>query len=78
MAIVTVTSKGQIAIPAKTRKRMGIEKGTRLYVEERGDEIVMKPVTPEFLDRTAGILRGSVSLSRKLLESRALDRKREE
>ena len=77
MAIVTVTSKGQIAIPAQTRKRLGIVQGTRLYVEERDDEIVMRPITSEFLDRAAGILKGSSSLSKKLLRERARERKRE-
>lgn len=77
MPISTVTSKGQIAIPAPIRKRFGIEKGTRLYVEERGEEIVLKPITPEYLDKMAGVLKGSTSLSRKLLEERAADRDRE-
>ena len=39
MSIVTVTSKGQIAIPAHIRRRFGIEKDTRLYMEDRGEEI---------------------------------------
>lgn len=77
MTIATVTSKGQIAIPAPIRKRLGIHQGTRLYVEERGEEIVLKPLNPEYLDRTAGILKGPVSLSRKLLEERAVDRQQE-
>ena len=34
MSIATVTSKGQIAIPAHMRKRLGIKEGTRLYIEE--------------------------------------------
>ena len=77
MSIATVTSKGQIAIPAHIRRRFGIEKGTRLYVEERGEEIVLTPLTPEYLDRTAGILKGGTSLTRKLLQERAADRDRE-
>ena len=77
MAIATVTSKGQIAIPALIRKRLGIHKGTRLYVEERGEEIVLKPLNAEYLDRTAGVLKGPTCLSRKLLEDRAADRQRE-
>jgi AbrB family looped-hinge helix DNA binding protein len=77
MAIATVTGKGQIAIPASIRKRLGIHKGTRLHVEERGEEIVLKPLNVEHLDRMAGILKGPVSLSRKLLEARAVDRQQE-
>ena len=77
MSIATVTSKGQIAIPVRIRRRFGIEKGTRLYIEERGEEIVLKPLTPEYLDRTAGILNDGPSLTKKLLQERAADRDRE-
>ena len=74
MPIATVTSKGQIAIPARIRRNCGIEKGTRLFIEERGGEIVLKPLTPEFLDQMAGVLRGPDSLSRQLLAERATAR----
>ena len=80
MGIVTVTTKGQIAIPAKTRKLLGIVKGTRLYVEERGDEIVLRPLTSDYLEKTAGILKQGnrrTSLSKKLLRERTADRKRD-
>jgi AbrB family looped-hinge helix DNA binding protein len=74
---VTVTAKGQISIPARIRKRLRIEKGVRLRIEERGDEIVLTPLTPEYLDRMAGILRGPESLSQKLLQGRQEARERE-
>jgi len=77
MTIATVTSKGQIAIPARIRKNYGIEKGTRLYIEERGEEIVLKPLTPEYLDQMAGVLKGSVSQTKRLLAARAADKKKE-
>ncbi len=63
--IATVTSKGQISIPAKIRKHLGIDKGPQLFIEERGEEIVIRPLTDEHLDRTAGILRSSSKLSDK-------------
>ena len=78
MSIATVTSKGQIAIPARIRRHLKIQKGTRLYVEERGEEIVLKPLTEDYLDRVAGVLKGPVSLSKKLLEERAAARDRED
>ncbi len=74
MTDVTVTSKGQIAIPAKFRKDLGIEKGTRLHIETRDGEIVLKPLTDQYLDQTAGILKGPVSLADKLLAERAADK----
>ena len=78
MSITTVTSKGQISIPARIRKHLGIEKGTQLFIEERGQEIVLKPLTTEHLDRVAGILGGGTKLSDKLLRERAADRKGED
>ena len=77
MAFATVTSKGQIVIPARVRKKYGIEKGTRLHIEEQGDELILRPITPAYLDKVAGILKGSDSLSRKLLQERAEDKQRE-
>ena len=77
MPTATVTAKGQVAIPVRIRRRLGIEKGTRLYIEERDDEIVLRPLTPEYLDRMAGVLRGSDSLSGKLLDERQAERRRE-
>ena len=77
MPTATVTAKGQISIPACIRRHLGIEKGTRLYVEERGQEIVIRALTPQYLDRMAGVLRGPDSLSDKLLAEREADRQRE-
>ncbi len=77
MTYATVTSKGQIVIPAKVRKKYGIEKGTRLGIEEHGDELILRPITPEYLDKMAGVLKGPNSLSKKLLQERLQDKKRE-
>ncbi|MFH1903587.1 MAG: AbrB/MazE/SpoVT family DNA-binding domain-containing protein, partial [Candidatus Omnitrophota bacterium] len=33
--MTTVTTKGQIVIPSKIRRRLNIKRGTRLYVEEK-------------------------------------------
>lgn len=38
-----VSSRGQITLPAATRKRLGIKGGDVVIVEDRGSEIVLKP-----------------------------------
>lgn len=38
----TVSSKGQVVIPKEIRDRHGLEPGTRLEVEDRGDVIVLR------------------------------------
>ncbi len=77
MPTTMVTTKGQVVIPAKIRRKLNIRKGTRLYIEERGDELILKPVTPAYLEKIAGILPTRGKLSKALLEERARDRKRE-
>jgi len=73
----TVTVKGQVVIPAKLRHRLGIKKGTKLYVEERKGEIILRPLNKEYFQKMSGILKGS-GLVKALKETRSEDLKREE
>lgn len=41
-----VSSKGQVTLPAKIRAQLGIQTGTKLHFELRGQEIVVKPELP--------------------------------
>ena len=76
MAITTATTKGQIVIPSKIRRKFNIKKGTKLYIEEKGDELILKPVTAEYFRKIAGILSTKGKLSKSLLEERSRDRKK--
>ena len=40
---LTVSSRGQITLPADIRKRMGIVEGGVVILEEREDEIALRP-----------------------------------
>ena len=40
---MTVSKRGQITLPAATRKRLGIQGGDVVILEEQGNEIVLKP-----------------------------------
>ena len=58
--VITVSSKGQIAIPSDMRKGLSIDSGTKLAAYTDGDFIVLKPLKipslEEFraaLDKTA-------------------------
>ena len=77
MTTTVVTTKGQIVIPSKIRQRLKIKRGTKLYIEERGDELILKPVTPEYFEKIAGILPTKGKLSKALLEERAKDKGKE-
>ena len=41
-----VSSKGQVTLPAKIRAQLGIQTGTKLHFELRGQEIVIKAERP--------------------------------
>jgi len=72
-----ITIKGQVVIPAKIRRRLGITKGTKFYVEDREGEIILRPLNKEYFQKMSGILKGG-GLVKALEETRAEDRKREE
>ena len=55
----TVTSKGQVTLPAKLRKALGIQPGDRIELTLEGDEARLRRTTRSFED-----LRGIVSIER--------------
>ncbi len=77
MVSVSMTSKGQIVIPASIRKRHNFKKGAKLCIEEKGDLIIIRPLTPEYFNKTAGILNTQGKLSETLLKERSKDKKKE-
>ena len=50
-----VTVKGQIVIPSKLRRKLGIQRGTQVVLYERNGEIIIKPVTDEYIRNMAGL-----------------------
>lgn len=69
--------KGQIVIPVRLRKKVGMKEGTRIFLEEKNGDIVLHPATPEFYDRMCGILKGS-GLVKALEEFRREEKEHEE
>ena len=55
MSLATVSSKGQITLPAKVRLKLGIRSRDKVQLFVRENEIVIKPL------RSFRQLRGSVS-----------------
>lgn len=41
---VSITSQGQISIPSKLRKQLGLEKTKKALVSEQGGKIVVEPI----------------------------------
>ena len=71
-----VTVKGQVVIPSKLRRRFGIRKGTQVHFYERDGEIVIRPITDEYLRSLAGIAGTKGKLLKALMEEKAKERER--
>lgn len=52
------TSRGRIVIPSAIRRRLGIKEGTRIQIEESDNEIILKPITREYIHSLKGRFRG--------------------
>ena len=76
-----VTSKGQVVVPARLRRKLGIKTGTRLNFSEEAGRMIVQPVTKEFIDSYCGIFKskpGEKSAVQELMEDRAKERARED
>jgi AbrB family looped-hinge helix DNA binding protein len=76
-----VTSKGQLVIPSKLRRKFNIKKGTRVNFVEDNGKIILQPVTREYIDSFCGIFKrkpGSKPVTQELIEEHAEEVRREE
>ncbi|MGD0547326.1 MAG: AbrB/MazE/SpoVT family DNA-binding domain-containing protein [Terracidiphilus sp.] len=77
----TVSSKGQMVIPAAIREALGIEAGTRIAIRIEGEELVLAPQTLaaklSLLKELRGCMAGGPSMTDMLLEERRRDRERD-
>jgi AbrB family looped-hinge helix DNA binding protein len=77
----TVSSKGQIVIPASFRESMEIGKGTRIAFRQEGARLILEPDTLaarlRLIDELCGCTAGLPSGSDMLLEDRRREREME-
>jgi AbrB family looped-hinge helix DNA binding protein len=78
MEEATITSKGQIVIPARLRRRFGLKAGTKVRFIEHGNEILFQPVTKEYIRNLCGMLTSETLVTKELLRERAKDGEHEE
>lgn len=74
MEKTSVTTKGQIVIPARLRRKFGIKSGTQVFVYEKNGEIVVRPVTDEYIEHLAGITGTKGKLLKALRDEKAKER----
>jgi len=77
METASVTSKGQLVVPARLRRRYGIKPGTKIRFIERPDGILFQPVTSEYIRSVCGMLSSDTPVTEALLKERARDREQE-
>lgn len=66
-----ITRKGQVVIPVKIRRRLGLKGGSQLSIYEQDGEIRMVPLTAETIEKNFGILKsGKGNATKILLEER--------
>jgi AbrB family looped-hinge helix DNA binding protein len=75
VTIATVSTKGQIVIPAWIRKRLGIKPKSKLIVKlsEDSQQVLVEPLPEDPIESACGFFSGEFSLTRSLLEERQQD-----
>jgi len=67
------TSKGQIVIPSKIRRQLGIKEGTHLQIDvDERKRLILTPVTREYVHSLRGKYKG-----KGLMKALMADKKRE-
>ncbi len=75
MTTVTVSSKGQVAIPKSVRDQLNLSAGTKVLIDVQGETLVMRRTVSGFPDwkTMRGMARGGESLTKALIEERAAE-----
>ena len=73
---------GRSLLALRPRATAGIKKGTRIRVFEKDDQIILNPLTPQFIrqkiEELYGSVKGGPSLTKELEAERARDKEKEE
>ncbi|MFQ5639801.1 MAG: AbrB/MazE/SpoVT family DNA-binding domain-containing protein [bacterium] len=81
MPVVTISSKGQLVIPSKIRKALGIKSNSRVRVTVSDDKttLLLEPLPDNPIESLTGIFENHAgSLANELLEEREKDLGHEE
>ena len=76
----TVSTKGQLVIPARLREALGIEPGTRVAIRQEGSELILRPQTKEvarqLIEELCGMTAGGYSMAENLMAERRAEDER--
>ena len=69
-----VTTKGQVVIPSRLRRRLGIKRGTRVCFIEQGRDLVLRAVTDDYIASLKGSMGTKGRALKLLLEEKRRER----
>jgi AbrB family looped-hinge helix DNA binding protein len=81
--VAKISDKGQVLIPAKTRKAIGLEPGDNVYItlKQKERKVEIETIGKDLIKATYGMLANASkgrSMTDELVEERKRDLKREE
>lgn len=74
METSVVTVKGQIVIPKKIRKSLGITKGSKVAFIEKDGKIILQPLNKGYFESLAGILGTDGRVLKSLMQDKTKER----
>ena len=74
METAVITSKGQVVIPVKIRRRYGMKNGSKVAFIEQGDKVMIQPLDKDYFNKLAGILDEKGKMLKSLMEDKKKER----
>ena len=74
METAVITSKGQVVIPVKIRRRYGMKNGSKVAFIEQGDKVIIQPLDKEYFNKLAGILDEKGKMIKSLMDDKKKER----
>ena len=78
METSVLTSKGQLLIPRRLRKKYGIDAGVKVVFEEAEGAVVIRPINELYFKNFRGMLSSSGKLKEEIKAYKAEDKKKED
>lgn len=76
MEVAHVTTRGRVVIPFRLRRKLSIKPGTKVCFIARGNEILLQPITKQYIESMCGMLKATTSVTDELLRERKTERER--
>ena len=78
METSVLTSKGQLLIPRRLRKKYGIEAGVKVIFEETESGVMIRPVNEQYFKTFRGMLSSTGKLKEEMKAMKAEEKKLED